>query len=363
MAKYSDKFRHMNLRPGYRTAVQLVFLLITVFIGMEFYAFVAQLKAGGPVTVARPPGVEAFLPISALVSLKYFLFTGVFNRVHPSALVLFLIICSTALMFKKSFCSWICPFGFLSDLLARCHKALFKKRLGLPLWADRMLRLLKYLIAGFFIWSIFVKMPVPSLEQFIYSPYHRFSDVKMLEFFTHISLTASAVLAALVILSVILPYFWCRYLCPYGGLLGILGLLSPGRIRRDRQSCTRCGRCESVCPGRIQITRTPRVNSMECTACLRCVDACPSPGTIGFSIAGSPAVPSKGMALALIVVFFTGIAAARQSGHWQNDTPVQAYRSYLAPRPSPWTALEGMDPEKMKRMMEMVKRMQMQQDG
>jgi polyferredoxin len=112
-----------------RRTIQLIFLIITLFIGIKFYWFVAQLESGGVVNLERPPGVEAFLPISALVSLKYFLFTGIFNRVHPSALVIFLIICSTAFVFKKGFCSWICPFGLLSDVLADVHSYLFKKQI------------------------------------------------------------------------------------------------------------------------------------------------------------------------------------------------------------------------------------------
>jgi len=46
--------------------------------------FVNQLEDGMWPTVSRPPGIEAFLPISSLISLKYWLVTGIFNPIHPS---------------------------------------------------------------------------------------------------------------------------------------------------------------------------------------------------------------------------------------------------------------------------------------
>lgn len=58
----------------YRRLIQFGFLFVVLAIGFQFVMFVDQLEAGGPVTVSRPSGVEAFLPISALISLKYLLF-------------------------------------------------------------------------------------------------------------------------------------------------------------------------------------------------------------------------------------------------------------------------------------------------
>ena len=104
----------------YRKIVQYAFLVITLLIGAKFAVFVYQLEQGVTPTVLRPPGVEAFLPISALISLKYWVLTGVINRIHPSGLIIFLIILSTAVILKKGFCSWACPIGLLSEYLVNC---------------------------------------------------------------------------------------------------------------------------------------------------------------------------------------------------------------------------------------------------
>ena len=83
-----------------RRGVQFLFLIIVCYVGLRFVEFAGWLEKGILPLVDRPPGVEMFLPISALVSLKYFIFTGIINDVHPSGFVLFLIICATALIVK-----------------------------------------------------------------------------------------------------------------------------------------------------------------------------------------------------------------------------------------------------------------------
>jgi len=267
-----------------RRLIQLLSCIIVFTIGIKFYLFVSQLETGIIPKFERPPGVEAFLPISALVSLKHLLFTGEINSIHPSALAIFLIICITTFIVKKGFCSWVCPIGLLSDILAKLNSLSFKQKVVLPIWADVFLRSIKYCLAGFFVWSIFYKMPIQSIEQFIQSPYNRFADIKMLHFFTHISNTALSVILVLFLLSFLIPYFWCRYLCPYGAVLGVFSFLSIGKIKRDSSSCTNCGRCEKKCPRLIKIRNKKSIHSSECTACMTCVKNCPEKQTIGFSL-------------------------------------------------------------------------------
>ena len=111
----------------YRKMVQYLFLATLVLIGVKFSIFVNQLASGISPTATRPPGIEAFLPISSLISLKYWLVTGIFNHVHPSGLVILLMALATGLLLKRGFCSWICPFGLLSEYLNRLHKLIFRK--------------------------------------------------------------------------------------------------------------------------------------------------------------------------------------------------------------------------------------------
>lgn len=202
-------------------------------------------------------------------------------------------------------------------------------------------------------------MRVKAIDQFIQSPYNTFADLKMLEFFTKMSFTSFMVITVLLILSIIVKEFWCRYLCPYGAILGFISFFSMGKIRRNDENCIKCGKCEKVCPGRISIVEKKEINSLECSACLRCVDICPAENAIGFSLfSGKRPMNQKGIALVLIAFFTLGITAARVSGHWQNKVPIQAYQQHLLrsrmPDRMPMKIPANMDPEKMKNMVEMM---------
>ena len=92
---------------------------------------------------------------------------------------------------------------------------------------DLLLQLCKYTLLLFFIKIILIDMPIAATRGFLDAPYWAIADVKMLHFFTRMSTTSMVVIGILSLLSVIYRNFWCRYLCPYGALLGLLSMLSP----------------------------------------------------------------------------------------------------------------------------------------
>ena len=184
----------------YRKIVQYLFLAVIMLIGVQFSLFVSQLEKGLLPTITRPPGIEAFLPISSLISFKYWLVTGILNPIHPSGLIIFWVILATAILLKRGFCSWVCPFGLMTEYLNKLHRLIFRKNIRVPRWLDYPLRSLKYLLLLFFIWAIIIKMNVRDLDYFIYSPYNMVADIKMLHFFTNISAFAFWVLAVLLVL-------------------------------------------------------------------------------------------------------------------------------------------------------------------
>ena len=210
-----------------RSTVQFAFVLLCLWIGVEFAMFMRWGTSGGTEAfVQRPPGVEGFLPISALMSLKYWWHTGIVNNVHPSGLIILLAILGVSIVLKKAFCSWLCPVGTLSESLWMLGQKLFGRTLDIPRWLDYPLRTLKYLLMGFFVYSI-LQMDVESLKAFIYSPYNKMADVKMYLFFAEITQFALWTIIILVLLSVVIKNFWCRFLCPYGALLGDCRMAEP----------------------------------------------------------------------------------------------------------------------------------------
>ena len=314
----------------YRRIIQFGFLAIILWIGVEFVIFINQLESGLLPTISRPPGVEVFLPISALIGLKYWLLSGIFNLIHPSGLVLLLVILATGLFLKKGFCSWVCPLGLLSEYLAAIHIKIFDRIRTIPGWLDYPLRSLKYLLLLFFAWAIFVGMDVVHLEKFIYSPYNRVADIKMLKFFADLSATTFWTLIILTLLSVLIPYFWCRYLCPYGALLGFISFFSPLKIHRNDLTCINCDKCTKVCPARIKVDKASTVFSDECHACLMCVDSCPVNDTLFLSVTGKNLKLSRSAyAIIIVIVFLFGVSVAKITGYWENEISSREYLFHI----------------------------------
>jgi len=314
----------------FRKITQYIYLAATLIIGIRFAGFVHQLEKGAALSIDRPPGVEAFLPISSLISLKYWFVTGIFNRIHPSGLVIFLMVLITALLLKRGFCSWICPVGLLTEYLNHLHELIFKKKHRLPWWLDYPLRSLKYLLLVFFLWAILVQMDRTALDHFIYSPYNMVADIKMLYFFKHISFFAAGVLVVLLLLSILIRNFWCRYLCPYGALLGVMSSLSLFKIYRDPETCTNCHKCTRSCPVDIKVHKTSVVRSDECHACLKCVSACPEKETIFLSSSKKNGRLQPWVyAMVIGLLFWGGLVTGKATGYWQNNISALEYRFHI----------------------------------
>lgn len=310
-----------------RLAVQVAFALICIWIGVEFHQFANFLETGGDAAfTARPPGSEAFIPISSLMSLYYFFLTGEIHPSHPAGFFILLGIVIVSFLFGKSLCSYICPVGLLSEKLGDLSEKIFKRKMKLPRFLDYPLRSIKYLLLVFFVYAIFIMMNAASLKLFLDSPYNIVCDVKMYYFFAHISKVALIVIGALFLLSFFIRNFWCRYLCPYGALTGILSLLSPTRIKRNATTCIDCGKCAKVCPSNISVDRVKTVYSDECTTCLKCVDACPVADTLALEAQGTrKRIPKKWIVAGVVGIYGSIVGFAMVTGLWQNSVSAEEY--------------------------------------
>ncbi len=310
-----------------RHSVQAVFLALNVWIGIEFYLFVHAFETGAAPAVERPPGVEGWLPIAGLMNTKYWLSTGNVPAVHPAAMWLLLAFVTMSLLLRKAFCGWLCPVGTLSEWLWRAGRSIFRRNYRLPRWLDTGLRSVKYVLLALFGYAV-ASMPATALEQFLTSPYGLVADVKMLNFFRYMSVTAAVTLAVLALASIFVQNFWCRYLCPYGALVGLASLMSPARITRNQESCVDCGLCARACPSRLPVDKLIQIRSAECTGCLDCVAACPVANTLDLRVARRR-VPAWAMAVGIAVIFFGFAGYARMTGHWQTDVPAQTYQELI----------------------------------
>jgi MauM/NapG family ferredoxin protein len=70
------------------------------------------------------------------------------------------------------------------------------------------------------------------------------------------------------------PRFWCRYVCPLGGLLGLFARRTMLRLTRTSVECRDCGLCTLSCPAAAQPEKEGEWLPDECFGCWNCVAAC-----------------------------------------------------------------------------------------
>jgi polyferredoxin len=181
-------------------------------------------------------------------------------QVYLSDLPLLLLVAFTSLttlLWGRVFCGYLCPFGVLQDVLDRVTPRRFKREL--PQRVHERATLTKYGVL-----AIVLAPAVVGSGVGIYQYFEPFGTV----FFWSRSALLWAIAAALLAASVIIPRFYCRYVCPLGAALALASFLSPFRIARVEQ-CGVCKVCEQRCPTRA-IRAGGSINFPECVRCNVC---------------------------------------------------------------------------------------------
>ena len=264
------------LRAWARHLLLLCWGLVAVQYGLHVW----QLGQGTSPWLVRPDVVDGFLPIAGGLGLRAWLGQGLVDPHHPAATITVLVLSLSALLLGRAFCAWFCPLGVVGEWLHGLRNRLLPGEWTPPRWLDWLLRAQKFLVLGFLLFIILLAVPAAALPGYLASPYHQAADMKMGAFFFNLSLVSGLCLGWVLLLTATFRQGFCRYLCPYGAWLALLGLLTPLRIRRDPVRCLRssghdCDKCSRACPSRIQVHQLIAVRSLECTSCLSCVAACP----------------------------------------------------------------------------------------
>jgi len=208
-------------------------------------------------------------------------FLGGIATGRPDAVILLGVIgflLSLGLVAGRFACGWICPFGFLQELL---YKIPFRKTRIPVSWRDA-----KYAVLLIFVFLLpltlrtvpgaggdpwFCKAICPSGTLTAGIPLVLHDGGQTLQ--TGFLFTWKTVVLILILLwSISSRRPFCRVLCPLGAFWGLAGKVSVLRMRVD-SSCIKCGKCQSVCP--VDIAIFTEVNSAECIRCGRCIDVCP----------------------------------------------------------------------------------------
>lgn len=282
---------------------------------------------------------EAYCPMGGLQALATYLANDSLPCSMTSMQVMMgVIMVAAVVLFSKLFCAYICPLGTVQDLIGKIRVKVRLKSIKIENGSiiDKLLRVIKY---GILFWVFYMTVGASELFCKNIDPYYAVATGFKGELTLWMSIVSVCVL---VLGSLAIDMFWCRYLCPLGaisnsfkfwvwiivlfaayfvsdvigadipwpamlGAFCVLGYcleifkVKPSlqilHVTKDEVSCNNCGLCEKKCPYHIPLRsfRNGSVNHVDCTLCGECVATCPAGSlNVGFS------KPSKGRAWKLV---------------------------------------------------------------
>ena len=324
-----------------RKSVQ--YLALVVFVAL----FLWSRQDGWPGNLINIP-----LRLDPLLVLAHMLASRTFLAGSALAFILIFI----TLLFGRAWCGWLCPLGTTLDLIG-LHR--WRSRQSAPpegwrqvkytllliivaaavfgnltlLFLDPLTILLRTLTVS--LWpaanQVITAMetilyPVPALAEPIttFDAWLRPMIMPMEPAYYRDAVLFAALFLGLIALDLLASRFWCRYLCPLGGFLGLLSKVAIFR-RRLTQECKGCTLCTQLCPtGTINPAKGYASDPGECTMCLDCLETCPRGLTTfspKFSLAEwndydpgrREAFLAVGTAIAAIALYRSDLFARRES--------------------------------------------------
>jgi ferredoxin len=179
------------------------------------------------------------------------------------------------LILGRTICGWLCPIGLGQELLYKIKTPKVKKSK-----ATRVFSYFKYVILIFLVVILPLSMAVPGFCEFI-CPAGTFQGglgllpnkvrEDLLGQLGPIFTWKFIVLVAVIVMSIFMFRFFCRFLCPLGALYGLFCKIAMLGLKVDKNKCTDCGLCIKVCK-----MDTKKVGDHECIQCGECIAVCPT---------------------------------------------------------------------------------------
>lgn len=216
------------------------------------------------------------------------------------------ILLGTIIMIGPVFCGWICPFGTLQDILSNIGDKLGIKKYVMPTIVKRILFFSRYilllvtiLISTDLIFNIMSLDPRANFTTFL--------EGKSL------TLIGWIVIFIFLVSSVFFERPFCNYLCIEGAKFGLLSIIRPFTIIRNKENCIGCNKCNLVCPMNIDVASHGQVRSPQCINCIKCVDACPAKNTLNIRLLPGKKILRKVVLVSAVVVFLAVVYTGTNS--------------------------------------------------
>ncbi len=192
------------------------------------------------------------------------------------------------LLYKRAFCSHICPVGALSEWISAFGRRYIIKSKRIPRSLDRLLVWLKYVVLVLIVWGtvrigeLIFREADPYYVLFTLGRGHGIADGVM-----GIGAYSLAIVLFLFALSAVIPLAFCRYLCPLAACLNPFSKFGLVRVHRNKETCIDCEKCDRACKWGVVVSAKASVTSAECSNCQDCLRSCPVPETLSLRIGRS----------------------------------------------------------------------------
>jgi len=270
-------FLKKNL-PGKRRLVQLYsFLLYNAhlkgFVKGDIFTGVTKGACVPGLNCYSCPGAVGACPLGALQNAL-----ASSGRKAPYYAVGILVL--YGLIFGRTICGWLCPFGLLQDLLHKIPS--FKIKKGR---VTRALSKIKYVLLAFTVvllplYSAFKTVPLPAFCKYVCPAGTLEGAVGLLahpanadkfSMLSHLFSWKFLLLVLILTLCVFCYRAFCRFLCPLGAIYSLFNRFSVVGVRVEDSKCVDCGKCVSKCKMDVR-----NVGDIECIHCGACISACPT---------------------------------------------------------------------------------------
>jgi polyferredoxin/uncharacterized protein with FMN-binding domain len=276
-----------------RLPVQLLFIGLLAVVSVHTVLYNSSRSDLPPVSL------QGLCPVGGVTALLELLIRGIL--LSPVTVAVIVI----SLLFGSVFCGWICPFGTIQDLITQLTKKLNIKKYNVlvPPSVDKYLRLFRYIVLltviCFYIFHIITLLHPLCIYNSITKPWNN-------------SLPAGAViLFGIVVISFFTERPWCKYLCPYGALIGLTNKISFFRIRRKASSCINCKKCSTKCPMNIAVSEKTKIDDAQCISCFKCISGnhCPVKNTVtvDYTFNHTISLKQKGLTFFIVTILFFSV--------------------------------------------------------
>jgi uncharacterized protein with FMN-binding domain len=227
---------------------------------------------------------------------------------YLGSIILILGVFLVTIVWGRYFCGFICSFGAMQDLLNAVGK-LIPFKVKIPEKADKYLKLLKYVVLAFVaigVWGFSVTGDVIWSPWTVFGIYSSLSAWSSLEYFLTLG---GAFLLLIIIGSLFIERFFCKYLCPLGALFALVSRTRLNPIKRRSEKCGSCKLCTAKCSMSIPLYKYDEVSSGECINCLKCTEVCQNDNITAETL---PAISGTLAVTAIAGLYYAGVLTNTQ---------------------------------------------------